>query len=82
MKYSINEQGLYDIPTSVSVQRLDNHEIAEAISDIWFWDNYDSRGVPPNEYKVKLYTDEGGLIEVLNVGIDYSPLFNAYQLEN
>lgn len=82
MKYSINDQGLYSLPVAISTERLANYEIAEALSDIWFWNNHDSRDIPPDEYRVKLYTDEGELIKEYAVGIDYSPTFTAYQLED
>ena len=81
MKYSINNQGLYNIPVAVNTQNLDNYEIAEALSDIWFWNSHDSRDTPPEEYRVKLYTDEGELIKEYAVDIEYSPTFTVHPLE-
>ena len=83
MKYSVNGGKIYKLPDCLASEEMFKHsyQIAEAVGDFWYWDNFDGRAEQPQEYLIKLYTDEGKLIQSFTVEIDYSPSFNAYLLE-
>lgn len=84
MKYSVNGSKIYKLPEClVSDETIKYpYQIAEAVGDFWWWDNFDGRAEQPYEYLIRLYNDEDKLIKSFTVEIDYSPSFNAYLLED